>query len=100
MDHNLRTLNGAGTCHGMGIIAAITSSTKATISILIRKVSPEDIAKVGRIEIRPFIGPLENTPLHYQELQSITVRESTANLDLLWKLTQPLLQSPRPAWKV
>ena len=48
--------------------------------------SAEDIAKVGRIEIRPFIGPLENTLVHYQEPQSITVRDSTANLDLLWKL--------------
>ena len=98
VDHNLRTLDGTGTFHGMGIIAAITPGTKATIPIPIRQVSAEDIAKVGRIEIRPFIGPLENTPLHYQELQSITVRDSTANLDLLWNITQPLLQSPRPAW--
>ena len=82
----------------MGIIAAITSGTRATIPIPIRQVSAEDIVKVGRIEIRPFIGPLESTLVHYQELKSITVRDSTASLDLLWKLTQPLLQSPRPAW--
>ena len=69
VDHDLRTLDGTGTFRGMGIIAAITPGTKATIPIPIRKVSAEDIAKVGRIEIRPFIGPLENTPLHYQELQ-------------------------------
>ena len=94
VDHNIRTLDGTGTIHGKGIIAVITPSTKATIPIPIRKVSVEDIAKVEQIEIRPFIGPLENTPLHYQELQSITVRDSTSNLDLLWKLTQPLLQSP------
>ena len=74
-DHNLRTLDGTGTFHGMRIIAAITPGTKATIPIPIRQVSAEDIAKVGRIEIRPFIGPLQNTPLHYQELQSITVRD-------------------------
>ena len=73
VDHNLRTLDGTGTFHGMGIIAAITPGTKATIPIPIRKVSVQDMAKVGRIEICPFIGPLENTPLHYQELQSITV---------------------------
>ena len=42
---------------------------KVTLDQWKRKVSAEDIAKVGRIEIRPFIGPLENTPLHYQELQ-------------------------------
>ena len=92
VDNNLRTLDGTGTFHGMGIIAAITPGTKATIPIPIRKVSAEDIAKLGQIEIRPFIGPLENTPLHYEELQSITVQDSTG------KLTQPLMQSPRPAW--
>ena len=63
LDHNLRSLDGTGTFHGMEIIAAITPGTKATIPIPIRKVSAEDIAKVGRIEIRLFIGPLENTPL-------------------------------------
>ena len=73
VNHNLRTLDGTGTFHGMGIIASITPGTKATIPIPIRKVSVQDMAKVGRIEICPFIGPLENTPLHYQELQSITV---------------------------
>ena len=98
VDHNLRTLDGTGTFHGMGNIAAIMPGTKATIPIPITKVSAEDIAKVRQIDICPFIGPLENTPLHYQELQSIAVQDSTANLDLLWKLTQPLLQSPRPAW--
>ena len=69
----IRTLDGRGTFHGMEIIAAITPGAKATIPIPIRKVSAEDIAKVGRVEIRPFIGSLETTPLHYQELQSITV---------------------------
>ena len=33
VDHNLRTLDGTGTFHGMGIIAAITPGTKATIPI-------------------------------------------------------------------
>lgn len=59
----VRPRDGTGTFHGMGIFAAITPGTKATIPIPLRKVSAEDIAKVGRIEIRPFIGPLKNTPL-------------------------------------
>ena len=38
---------------------------QATTPIPIRKVSTEDIAKMGRIEIRPYIGPVEYTPIHY-----------------------------------
>ena len=37
VDHNLRTLDGTGTFHGMGIIAAIMPGTKATIPIPIKK---------------------------------------------------------------
>ena len=93
VDHNLRTLDGTGTFHGVGIIANITPGTKATTPIPIGNVSSEDIVKIGRLEIRPFIGPV----LLYQELQSLQVRDASASL-VLWKLTQPLLQSPRPAW--
>lgn len=98
VDHNTRTLDGSGTFHGMGIIATITPGTESKISIPKRKVTAEDIAKTGRIEIRPFTGPAENTPLHFKELKDLQLKDPTANLDLLWKLSQPLLKSPRPAW--
>ena len=98
VDHNIRTLNGNGKYHGMGIIATITPVTKSKIPVPKSKVTTEDIAKTGSIEICPFIGPVENAPLYFKELHDLHVKDPTANLDLLWKLSQPLLRSPRPGW--
>ena len=98
VDHNSRTLDGTGTFHGMGIIASITPGTRATVVISKRKVTEEEIAKVGRIVIRQYIGTIEDTPLHYEVLRDLQVKDSTANLNILWKLTHPILQSPRPGW--
>ena len=98
VDHNIRTLDGNGTFHGMGIIATITPGTKSKIPVPKSKVTTEDIAKTGSIEMCPFVGPVENTPLYFKELHDLHVKNPTANLDLLWKLSQLLLRSPRPAW--
>ncbi|KAK3713979.1 hypothetical protein QZH41_005649 [Actinostola sp. cb2023] len=99
VDHNSRTLDGTGTFHGMGIIATITPGTKTTTLIPKKDMTAEEIAAAGRIDIRLYNGPNEDSPqLSYRELQSLRVKDATSNLDLLWKLTQPLLRSPRPAW--
>ena len=76
----------------------ITPGTKTKISVPKRKVTVKEIAKTGQVEIRPFVGPVENIPLQYKELSELKLKDSTANLDLLWKLSQPLLMSPRPSW--
>ena len=99
VDHNTRTLDGADTFHGMGIVASITPGTDTTTCIPKRDVTADEIAQTGSIAIRPYCGPREDTPrLRYSELQNLKVKDSTANLDFLWKLTLPLLRSPRPAW--
>jgi len=99
VDHNTRTLDGTGTFHGMGIIAMITPATKTTKPVPIKAVSAEEIASAGRIDICHYQGPAENIPqLIYKELRDVRVQDSSENLDLLWKLSQPLLRSPRPAW--
>ena len=90
---------GAGTFHGMGIIATITSGTTISKPVPNKVVTVEDIATAGRINIRHYHDPREEaSPLYYKELRSLGVQDTSANLDLLWKLTQPLLRSPRPAW--
>ena len=99
VDYNSRTLDGAGTFHGMGIIATITPGTKTTTLVRNKDVTANEIAQTGRIAIRPYRGPSEDPPrLLYKELQNLQVKDHTVNLDLLWKLTLPLLRSPRPAW--
>ena len=52
VDHNIQTLDGHGTFHGMGMIAAITPGTKAIKPVRRVKVTPSDISKVGQVQIR------------------------------------------------
>lgn len=99
IDHNVRTLDGLGTFHGMGIIATVTPGTTTSTAVPIRTVSKEQIVAAGKIQVRHYTGSIqEENPLVYKELEDLKVKDPTANIDLLLNLTQPLLQSPRPAW--
>lgn len=49
VDHNIRTIDGHGTFHGMGIIAAVTPGTKESRIIPRLKVTTEEIKEVGKI---------------------------------------------------
>ena len=50
VDHDIRTLDGCGTLHGMGIIAAFTPKSDVTSVMQRVSVSAEEIAAVGRIK--------------------------------------------------
>ncbi|CAC5424082.1 unnamed protein product [Mytilus coruscus] len=52
VDHNIRTLDGNDTFHGMGLTARITPGTLKTDAILRRDVSAEDIKSVAKINIQ------------------------------------------------
>ena len=83
----------------MGIIATIMLGTTISKPVPNKVLTVEDIATAGQINIRHYHDPREEaSPLYYKELRSLGVEETSANLNLLWKLTQPLLRSPRPAW--
>jgi hypothetical protein len=99
VDHNIRTLDGHGTFHGMGIIAAITPGTMRSRPIPRKSVTTEQIANAGKLVIRHYNRSNENQQLLvYKELKDLKVQDSFAHLDLLYKLKQPLIRSPRPAW--
>jgi len=55
VDHN--TLDGAGTFHGMGIIAIITPVRKQPNQFQNKVVTAEDMASAGRINIRHYEEP-------------------------------------------
>ena len=64
-----------------------------------KSVTTEQIANAGKLVIRHYNRSNENQPsLVYKELKDLKVQDSFAHLDLLYKLTQPLIRSPRPAW--
>ena len=98
VDHNLRTLDGCNTFHGMGIIATVTPKTDVCKLIPRMKVTAEDIAAVGRINLA-FMKPTEGeiSSLKYNKLSDFMTEDATANVDLLWK-TPWLLKPERPSW--
>ena len=59
-----------------------------------------DVAAAGKLVIRYYNGPTDEveSSLVYRELSDLKAQDSLSNLDLLFKLTQPLIESPRPSW--
>lgn len=98
VDHNVATIDGSGTFHGMGIVATVTPNINALRKQIAKKnVTAEDLAAVGRINIEYYKIPSHVPPLTYLPLGKIYAEDPTADLEILWN-TSLLLSSPRPAW--
>ena len=85
VEHNIRTIDGANTFHGMGIIAIITPCTTLTRAVPRAQVSSNRISSVGAIQIlyhRDDNKALAD--LQYQEVPSVVCEDPTVNLDVLW----------------
>lgn len=98
VDHNIRTLDGYNTFHGMGMIATITPGIESIHHIPKIKVSYRDLTAVGRIPIQ--FHKEESTGMSvimYEKLYKIKAQDATAPLDILWK-TSILFRSARPSW--
>lgn len=101
VDHDIRTVDGRSTFHGMGVIAAVTPKTAVTSVVKRVSVSADDVAAVGRITIKPFL-PMGNElkELKYECLHDLSPPREEDNrplVDLLWK-TFLCLRAPKPAW--
>ena len=98
VDHNIPTLDGNDTFHGMGMIATVTPGTKPTTCVPRRKVSPQNISAAGKVEIHPPSEPrLAQAEIKYNDVVVARALDPTANLDVLWK-TSLLFDTMRPAW--
>jgi hypothetical protein len=99
VDHNVRSLDGQGTFHGMGIIATVTPGTSgSSIPITRKTVTADDIAAAGRIDIHVYHNQCTGiSSLKYNKLENRQAQDATSKVDLLWKISH-LLRSPRPAW--
>ena len=98
VDHNIKTLDENYTFHGMGMIAAITPGTKKNNRILRVKVTPRDIASIGRVPIRYHREEsLGMDMVTYEKLHSFKAKDPTAHLDVVWK-SSIMFGLPRPAW--
>ena len=86
------------TFHGMEMIATITPEIKKSNAILSVKVTPRDIAAIGRVPIQFHKDEsLGMTTVTYEKLHSFKAKDPTALLDVLWK-SSVTFGSPRPAW--
>ncbi|XP_069109699.1 uncharacterized protein [Argopecten irradians] len=98
VDHNLRTLDGKGTFHGMGIIAGITPQTPRRRPIPRNDVSISDVTSLARINIEFFKCQSSYfDSLTFKMLRHIDIEDNTSKLDMLSLVTWPLLPQ-RPAW--
>ena len=98
IDHNLQSIDGYGTFHGMGIISMITPAVKHSLTIQRVKVTSEDIAKVGRISIKHFHQDKHSlNQLEYENLNNPGVAEPLTMAHLLWE-SSLILKVPRPQW--
>ncbi|VDH88715.1 protection of telomeres protein 1 [Mytilus galloprovincialis] len=72
VDHNVRTLDGNNTFHGMGIIAGITPGTKRTAPIPRISVSSDDINSIAKVNIQ-YYKPQNDfmTKLNFSELREL-----------------------------
>lgn len=88
VDHNLRTLDGKNTFHGMGIIS-IHPPLKTTNSKIPRiKATLLDIKELASVEIIPYIQEITPcTSLLYAKLNESKIQDPSSDLDLLWKIS-------------
>lgn len=82
-DHNIRTLDGNDTFHGMGIIASVTPGTKHSQLVPRRKVNSDDLCTTGRIQIQHQGSPSQAVEIKYHSIVIKEVQDPTANLDIL-----------------
>ncbi|KAL8591937.1 hypothetical protein ACOMHN_039990 [Nucella lapillus] len=98
VDHQIRTLDGTGTFHGMGIIGAATPGTKECRAVRRdTSVTPDRISAFGRVPVHFYNPSSVDLSLVYEILQDFAVEDRTRKLDLLWKVSWPL-RSPRLGW--
>ena len=98
VDHNIRTLDGHNTFHGMGITAAVTPATSRTGGIPCVSVTAEYIAAIGKINIEHVISESDGSQsLQYKKLEQYDTEDPTSNVEVLWCISRSL-RFPRPVW--
>ena len=99
VDHNIRTLDGHNTFHGMGVIAAVTPATYRTGKIPRVSVTAENVAAIGKVNIEHFISESDGSQsLQYKKREQYDTEEPTSNVQVLWRISISL-RFPRAVWQ-
>ena len=98
VDHNIRTLDGHNTFHGMGMIACVTPGGFSSQPVPKQTVSTEQLLSAGSIDIS-FYKPEESVKpcIAFSVLKDLTTADQSWKLNLLAKVTWPI-RPPGPEW--
>lgn len=94
VDHNIRTLDGLNTFHGMRIIAGLTPASDQSSQVIRATVSTDELVLAGKVASS---ANSDIEPLKYKEIKELKVMDNTWKLDLLLNVIWPL-RSPMPMW--
>jgi hypothetical protein len=96
VDHNLKTIDGKNTFHGMGIIMAVTPRVNtASIIPRLKDVSTEEIIKLAQIELQILPSFKNRSSLEFDKLSDIVHNQDP--LTQAWCSTW-LLNPKQPLW--
>ncbi|KAJ8027175.1 hypothetical protein HOLleu_32241 [Holothuria leucospilota] len=86
VDHNILTIDGKGTFHGMGMIAAISPRRRTNWTIPRQNISDLNIVKRTKIEIKEHqFASYVHRNIQFRKLP--TLCECDKRIDLLWELS-------------
>ena len=97
VDHNVRTLDGLNTFHGMGMLATVTPGLQQKRAVPKIKVSEEDIISTGRIQIHFYNARPTMSHIQYRSLPLAHAIDDTVAIDLL-QYASVLFKPMRPSW--
>ncbi|KAK3104785.1 hypothetical protein FSP39_010049 [Pinctada imbricata] len=98
VDHDLHTLDGYDTFHGMGMIATVTPGSVTSVPIERKSVSFEEIKSYAKVDIQYYKQSTDRVdPLVYEELREINAINRQCIFDHAFLLTWSL-RSPTPSW--
>lgn len=100
VDHDICTLDGRFTFHGMGMLAAVTPCLPSRRRCISRiKVNIDDILSIGKVAIHHYKNPTDTvlSQIRYEDVANVGGSNPYGDLDLLW-LTSGCYPTPRPFW--
>ena len=96
VDHNIVSLDGKGTFHGMGMIAAITPGQQLSQTILRRKLSDLSIVEEAKVDVIEYRFAKSTRSVYFKAIPAMSYVDH--NIDLLWEVSFRFTP-PVPNWQ-
>ena len=99
VDHNINTIDGRGTFHGMGIIATVTPGKVIKTPVPRLTVTAANIAQVGQLHQCVYRNWHLTKLVNFHKICDKYVDNPTSNFEVLWKTSVMFCKVSRiPNW--